>query len=57
MKGKNKGKTASEEARQKMSESKHRLYLTGWDPICGRCKKISYESKAGIVKLDGCGNY
>ena len=53
MKGKNKGKTASEETRQKMSESKRRLYLAGWDPICGRCKKISYESKAGPVKLDG----
>lgn len=44
----------SEETKLKMSDAKKRLYASGWEPICGRCKKYSYTSPiAGIIVVDG----
>ena len=37
-----------------MSESRKKLYASGWEPTCGRCKKYDYFSPiAGHIKLDG----
>lgn len=37
-----------------MSESKNRLYASGWEPTCGRCKKHKYTSLiAGEISVDG----
>jgi hypothetical protein len=48
------GKKATEEAKKKMSESRKKLYASGWEPTCGRCKKYDYFSPiAGHIKLDG----
>ena len=53
LKGKT-GKKMSEEAKKKMSESRKKLYASGWEPTCGRCKKYDYFSPiAGQIKLDG----
>jgi hypothetical protein len=48
------GKTHSEKSRQKMSDSRHKLYESGWEPVCGRSKKYDYTSlTAGTIKVDG----
>lgn len=48
------GKKHSEETKKKMSEIKKNLYLSGWEPVCGRSKKYEYESQiAGSIKVDG----
>lgn len=48
------GKKHSKETRRKMSKQKAALYATGWEPICGRCKKYEYISPiAGTIKVDG----
>lgn len=44
----------NEETKRRMSENKRQLYLSGWEPICGRCKKYDYVSPiAGSIKVDG----
>lgn len=49
-----KDKFHSEKTRQRMSKKKKELYLSGWEPICGRAKKYDYESPiAGKIKVDG----
>ena len=49
-----KGKTHSEKTKKKLSESRKRLYESGWEPVCGRAKKYDYESPiAGKIKVDG----
>ena len=49
-----KGREHSNESKLKMSESRKRLYETGWESTCGRCKKIPYDSKKyGVIKVDG----
>lgn len=48
------GKKHSPETREKMSLKKKELYASGWEPICGRCKKYDYTSPvAGTIKVDG----
>jgi hypothetical protein len=52
----NKGRkpVITDAARKKMSDAKKNLYLSGWEPVCGRCKKIEYNTKRNvIIKLDG----
>lgn len=44
----------SSETKMKMSEGKKKLYLSGWEPTCGRAKKYDYTSHvAGKIKVDG----
>jgi hypothetical protein len=48
------GKKHTNETRMKMSESRKRLYESGWESTAGRTKKIRYTSPiAGDVTLDG----
>lgn len=47
-------KTLSDEHKEKIALSKKALYATGWEPVCGRCKKYEYTSPiAGNIKVDG----
>lgn len=49
-----KGSKHTEEWKLAQSERKKKLYASGWEPTCGRCKKYDYASpSAGTVKLDG----
>lgn len=49
-----KGPKHSQETKDIIAQQKIELYASGWEPTCGRCKKISYTSPiAGEVKLDG----
>lgn len=48
------GKSHSAETKEKMSDSKKELYASGWEPICGRCKKYKHISPiAGEILVDG----
>lgn len=48
------GKTHSDETKKKMSESKNKLYASGWECKAGRCPKYDYSSPiAGDIKVDG----
>lgn len=48
------GRTHSEETRQKMSQTRNKLYADGWEATAGRCTKYQYTSPiAGKVSLDG----
>jgi hypothetical protein len=52
--GFNKGSTHSQEWKDGQSQRMRSLYNSGWEPVCGRCKKYDYTSPiAGQVKLDG----
>lgn len=47
-------KKHTQEAKNKISIAKKKLYASGWEPICGRCKKYNYNSPiAGDIKVDG----
>lgn len=49
-----KGKHHSEKTKTQMSVSRSKLYESGWEPVCGRAKKYSYNSHiAGNIKVDG----
>lgn len=49
-----KGSKHSEEWKKEQSLRMNKLYESGWEPVCGRCKKYDYSSPiAGDVKLDG----
>jgi len=48
------GRNHSDETRRLMADKKNQLYASGWEPVCGRCKKYDYESPiAGKIKVDG----
>ena len=48
------GKQHSEKTKTILSQKKKDLYLSGWEPICGRAKKYDYFSPiAGTIKVDG----
>ena len=48
------GRTHSKETKEKMSDSRKRLYESGWEPVCGRAKKYKHISPiAGEVLVDG----
>lgn len=49
-----KGSKHSEEWKKGQSERMNKLYESGWEPVCGRCKKYEYTSPiAGHIKVDG----
>ena len=48
----------SQESKERHREARraemHKRYASGWQPTCGRCKKIDHDSPiAGKVKVDG----
>lgn len=47
-------KQLSDETKKLMSKLMKERYSSGWEPVCGRCKKYDYESPiAGHIKVDG----
>ncbi|HEY6435359.1 MAG TPA: hypothetical protein VIY47_02125, partial [Ignavibacteriaceae bacterium] len=48
------GHKHTEESKQKIRKSKQDLYASGWEPVCGRCKKYPYQKNDGeIITVDG----
>jgi len=49
-----KGTPHTDEFKKEQSIRKNKLYASGWEPTCGRCKKYDYLSPiAGQIKVDG----
>ncbi len=45
---------SKERHREARRAEMHKRYASGWQPTCGRCKKLDYDSLvAGKVKVDG----